>query len=37
MLLAKIPSFTFPDVNGSQISIKDYAGKKTLILMWASW
>ncbi|MBM7616235.1 TlpA family protein disulfide reductase [Alkaliphilus hydrothermalis] len=33
----KVIDFTFQDLDGNTISIKDYMGKKLLIFMWASW
>jgi peroxiredoxin len=29
--------FTLPDLNGHEIKISDYSGKRLLIFMWASW
>lgn len=29
--------FTLPDLDGQPVSITEYRGKKTLIIMWASW
>jgi hypothetical protein len=31
------PDFTLPDMNGKLHSLKDYRGKKVLLLTWASW
>jgi hypothetical protein len=31
------PDFTLPDMNGQSHSLKDYRGKKVLLLTWASW
>lgn len=31
------PNFTLPDVNGKLHSLKDYRGKKVLLITWASW
>jgi hypothetical protein len=31
------PDFTLPDMNGKPHSLKDYRGKKVLLLTWASW
>lgn len=31
------PDFTLPDMNGRQHSLKDFHGKKVLLLTWASW
>jgi peroxiredoxin len=37
MLLTQIDDFTLQDLNGRDVSIRDYRGKNTLIFMWASW
>jgi hypothetical protein len=31
------PNFTLPDLNGKMHSLKDYRGKKVLLITWASW
>jgi hypothetical protein len=31
------PDFMLPDMNGKPHSLKDYRGKKVLLLTWASW
>jgi peroxiredoxin len=31
------PNFTFPDLNGRQISLSDQRGKVVLINIWATW
>jgi hypothetical protein len=31
------PDFTLPDINGKAHSLKDYRGKKVLLVTWASW
>ena len=31
------PDFTFPDINGKNISLSDYKGKVVLINIWATW
>jgi hypothetical protein len=31
------PNFTLPDVDGKEHSLKDFRGKKVLLLTWASW
>jgi len=31
------PDFTLPDMNGRQHSLKDFRGKKVLLITWASW
>ena len=31
------PDFTFPDLNGRNISLSDYKGKVVLVNVWATW
>lgn len=31
------PDFTLPDVNGKQHSLREFRGKKVLLITWASW
>lgn len=31
------PDFTLPDLNGKSHSLRDFRGKKVLLLTWASW
>ena len=31
------PDFTLPDMNGKPHSLRDFRGKKVLLLTWASW
>jgi hypothetical protein len=31
------PNFTLPDINGKLHSLKEYRGKKVLLITWASW
>lgn len=31
------PDFTFPDINGKEVSLSDFRGKYVLIDFWASW
>ena len=31
------PDFTLPDVSGRMHSLRDYRGKKVLLVTWASW
>ncbi|MBL8204120.1 MAG: redoxin domain-containing protein [Blastocatellia bacterium] len=31
------PNFTLPDMNGKQHSLRQFRGKKVLLLTWASW
>lgn len=32
-----MPNLTLPDINGGEIHLAHYAGKKYIIYMWASW
>ena len=31
------PNFTLPDLNGKMHSLRDFRGKKVLLVTWASW
>jgi cytochrome c biogenesis protein CcmG/thiol:disulfide interchange protein DsbE len=31
------PNFTFPDLNGLQVSLSDHRGKVVLVNIWATW
>lgn len=31
------PDFTLPSLDGSEVSLSDYLGKKLILFMWASW
>jgi peroxiredoxin len=31
------PDFTLPSLDGSDISLSDYKGKRVILFMWASW
>ena len=31
------PNFTFPDLNGHQVSLSDHRGKVVIINIWATW
>ncbi|MBI4218971.1 MAG: redoxin domain-containing protein [Chloroflexi bacterium] len=32
-----VPDFTLPSMDGPDISLREYAGNKLIIFMWASW
>ena len=32
-----MPNLTLADINGGEIQLSRYAGKKYIIYMWASW
>ena len=31
------PDFTLTSIDGRQVSLSDYVGKKLVLFMWASW
>ena len=31
------PDFTLKSLEGRQVSLSDYRGKKTIVFMWGSW
>jgi cytochrome c biogenesis protein CcmG/thiol:disulfide interchange protein DsbE len=31
------PNFTFPDINGKEVSLSDHRGKVVLVNVWATW
>ena len=31
------PNFTLPSLNGEEVRLSDYRGKKLVLFMWASW
>ncbi|MEJ2430050.1 MAG: TlpA disulfide reductase family protein [Deltaproteobacteria bacterium] len=33
----KVPNFTFPDLNGKEVSLSDQRGKVLLVNVWATW
>jgi len=33
----KMPNFTFPDINGREVSLSDHRGKVVLVNVWATW
>lgn len=36
-LNTKAPDFTLQDLNGEQVSLKDYLGKNIILNFWATW
>lgn len=34
---APMPDLTLTDINGGEIQLADYTGKRYIIYMWASW
>lgn len=37
MAALEAPAFTLPDIDGAPVSLADFAGRKKLLLAWASW
>ncbi len=33
----EMPNFTFPDINGKEVSLSDHRGKVVLVNVWATW
>ena len=33
----KVPNFTFPNINGKEVSLADQRGKVVLVNVWATW
>ena len=33
----KAPDFSLPALDGRSVMLSDYAGKKVILFMWASW
>jgi peroxiredoxin len=33
----KVPNFSFPDINGKEVSLSDHRGKVVLVNVWATW
>jgi len=31
------PEFSLPDLEGRDVALRDFAGRKRLLLAWASW
>ena len=34
---SKVPNFTFPNINGKEVSLADQRGKVVLVNVWATW
>lgn len=32
-----VPDFTLPSLDGSDVSLSDYRGRRLAVFMWASW
>jgi len=32
-----VPDFSLPSLDGREVRLADYRGKKLIIFMWASW
>ena len=32
-----VPDFTLPSLDGHDVSLSDYRGKRLAVFMWASW
>ena len=37
MTALEAPAFTLPDIDGAPVSLADFAGRKKLLITWASW
>ncbi len=33
----RVPDFVLPSLDGREVRLSDYAGKRLAIFMWASW
>jgi len=33
----QIPDFTLPTLDGKQVRLSDFRGKRIVLFMWASW
>ena len=33
----RAPDFTFPDLNGNEVTLSDFRGKVVLVNIWATW
>ena len=33
----RVPDFTLPSLDGSDVSLSDYAGKRVALFFWGSW
>ena len=33
----QVPDFTLPTLDGKQVRLSDFRGKRVVLFMWASW
>ena len=32
-----VPDIAFPDLDGRQVALSEFAGRRLIVFMWASW